>query len=77
MFSPLKFYVALSAQFRYCRNREHVLIFSSMSPMATQTGQGQVFVSFINYLFADWMGRMLLIVVALPAELNDRLLGGQ
>lgn len=77
MFSPLIFYVALSAQFRYCRNREHVLIFSSVSPVATQTRQGQVFVSFINNLFADWMGRMPLIVVTKPAELNDRLLGGQ
>ena len=48
-----------------------------MRPMTAQTLQGQVFVSFVYYLFTDRMGRVLRIVVTLPAKLDDRRLREQ
>ena len=69
--------MALRAQLGHRLCGKHVFILSPVCPMTAQALHGQVLVSFINYLWTDGMGRVLLPIVTLSAELDGRLLREQ
>ncbi len=64
--------VALGAHFRHRRKVEKMFIFRPMRPVAACAIQGKVFISRVNDLFSDGVGRVLLPVMAGAAQLDKR-----